>query len=152
MLVLDLDAEGPLNRQVYRALRGAILEGRLPRTASRRGSARREAGGGRVQLSAMGRRIAEDIPRGAASWSLPRAPLRFDFRYGEPAYDDLPLETWSRLLGRRARRLSVRRLAHDGGRVQPEADPSKGPHLGPTVVPPAGSRRGAAGFDVFSPR
>ncbi|MGH0032495.1 MAG: PLP-dependent aminotransferase family protein [Myxococcota bacterium] len=160
MLVLALDGEGPLNRQVYVALRAAILEGRIQpgaRLASSRALAkelgvsrntvlhayeqlvaegyartregsgtfvaealpgggasrpRRSAPRGRPALSALGQRIAERIPRGAATWSLPRAPLRYDFRYGEPAYQDLPLETWSRLLGRRARRLSVRRLAY----------------------------------------
>ena len=162
MLMLNLDGDGPLHRQTYRALRGAILSGRLRsglRLPSSRNLAKelglsrntvlqafeqlvaegysitrpgsgtfvadslpRRARGGTplkqqverqpARLSAMGRRIAANIPPGAASWSVPRESLRYDFRYGEPAYADLPLETWTRLLGRRARRLSVRRLAY----------------------------------------
>ncbi len=72
------------------------------------------------RLSAFGARIAAGIPRGQASWSLPREPLPYDFRYGEPAYADLPLATWSRLLGRRARRLSVKRLAYQPPGGAPE--------------------------------
>jgi GntR family transcriptional regulator/MocR family aminotransferase len=162
VLWLPLDGDGPLHRQTYRALRSAILEGRLPagaRLASSRTLARelgvsrntvlqafeqlvaegyasaREGSGTFVaqelprrasskraarstpasdgpRLSAIGRRIAQAIPRGHATWSLPRENVRYDFRYGEPAYADLPLATWARLLGRRARRLSVKRLAY----------------------------------------
>ena len=72
------------------------------------------------RLSAFGARIAAGIPHAHASWSLPREPLPYDFRYGEPAYADLPLATWSRLLGRRARRLSVRRLAYQAPGGAPE--------------------------------
>lgn len=170
-MLLDLDGDGPLHRQVYDALRRAILEGRLkpgarlassralarelsvsrntvlqafeqlvaegyaearegagtyvvetlPKSAARRTrpaarSERAEAGA----LSAAGRRLLRDVPPGAASWSLPREPSTIDFRYGEPAYADLPLETWARLLGRRARRLSVRRLAYQAPGGAPE--------------------------------
>ncbi len=83
-----------------------------------RAAARREPEPPR--LSAFGARIAAAIPPGRASWSLPREPLPHDFRYGEPAYADLPLATWSRLLGRRARRLSVRRLAYQPPGGAPE--------------------------------
>jgi GntR family transcriptional regulator/MocR family aminotransferase len=72
------------------------------------------------RLSAFGARIAAGIPHAHASWSLPREPLPYDFRYGEPAYADLPLATWSRLLGRRARRLSARRLAYQPPGGAPE--------------------------------
>jgi len=72
-------------------------------------------------LSAHARRMLDAAPRTGISWSVPRRQLRFDFRYGEPAYGDLPLETWSRLLGRRARRASVQRLAY--------SDPSGAPEL-----------------------
>jgi GntR family transcriptional regulator/MocR family aminotransferase len=72
------------------------------------------------RLSAFGARLAAGVPRTHASWSLPREPLPYDFRYGEPAYADLPLATWSRLLGRRARRLSVRRLAYQSPGGAPE--------------------------------
>jgi GntR family transcriptional regulator/MocR family aminotransferase len=172
LLQLPLDGEGPLHRQAYRALRGAILGGRLragARLASTRSLAR-ELGvsrntvlqayeqlvaegyaksrggsgtyvaealprlaraaperGGRgprreeaPRLSAFGRRLAERIPAGQASWSLPRERVRYDFRYGEPAYGDLPLAAWARILGRRARRLSVRRLAYQPPGGAPE--------------------------------
>jgi GntR family transcriptional regulator/MocR family aminotransferase len=168
MLWLQLDGEGPLQRQVYRALRGAILSlrlgpgDRLPATRAlaaelrvsrntvlaayeqlvAEGYVRAKVGAGTVvsetlpaapatasrpsvaraqpRLSAFGTRMAAGIPRGQASWSLPREPLPHDFRYGEPAYADLPLETWARLLGRRARRLSVRRLAYQPPGGAPE--------------------------------
>jgi GntR family transcriptional regulator/MocR family aminotransferase len=60
------------------------------------------------------------VAPGRATWSLSRDALPYDFRYGEPSYTDLPLETWSRLLGRRARRMSVRHLAYQppGGAVE----------------------------------
>jgi GntR family transcriptional regulator/MocR family aminotransferase len=165
MLWLRPDGEGPLQRQVYRALRAAILGGRvgagerLPSTralaselrvsrntvlsayeqllaegyANTRGGsgtyvaqALSQSPGGVAQptagsspgpsepprLSAFGQRLAADLPRGQASWNLPRERVAIDFRYGEPAYSDLPLATWARLLGRRARRLSVKRLAY----------------------------------------
>lgn len=167
MLWLRPDGEGPLQRQVYRALRGAILGGRLragerlPSTralaselrlsrntvigayeqllsegyATTRGGSGTyvahalSANAGRLvravsapgadaydesppRLSDFGRRLASGVPRGQASWNLPRERVPIDFRYGEPAYSDLPLATWARLLGRRARRLSVKRLAY----------------------------------------
>jgi GntR family transcriptional regulator/MocR family aminotransferase len=170
-MLLPLDGDGPLHRQLYAALRVAILEGRLragsrlgssralakelgvsrntvlqafeqlvaegyaearegsgtfvaeslPRSAPRAAAPARRAGAEQIELSGVGRRIAQEIPQGAASWSLAREPsLRVDFRYGEPAYADLPLDTWARLLGRRARRLSVRRLAYQPPGGAPE--------------------------------
>lgn len=171
---LALDGEGALHRQVYRALRGAILSGRL-RSGSRLASTRTLAGelgvsrntvlqayeqlvaegyaGGREgsgtyvaealparpaaraaaasaaaeahagappRLASWGRRLAAAVPHRQATWSLPRERVACDFRYGEPAYADLPLETWARLLGRRARRLSVKRLAYQPPGGAPE--------------------------------
>jgi GntR family transcriptional regulator/MocR family aminotransferase len=162
MLMLALDGDGALHLQTYRALRGAVLDGRLrpgarlpssralakelgisrntalqafeqliaegyatarggsgtyvaealPRRALRAERGETPAPAAPARLSGMGRRLADTTQPRGASWSLPREHLRFDFRYGEPAYRDLPLETWSRLLGRRARRLSVRRLGY----------------------------------------
>ncbi|MBY0274365.1 PLP-dependent aminotransferase family protein, partial [Candidatus Binatia bacterium] len=178
MLLVRLDGDGPLHRQTYRALRDAILGGRLrpgERLASSReladalgvsrntvlqaydrllsegyavarpasgtyvanalpappvvgasatkraqaeatldaATARRETAHGKpARLGTFGRRIADDIRPEHATWSLRRDPLPYDFRYGEPAYADLPLVAWARLLGRRARRLAVRRLAY----------------------------------------
>jgi GntR family transcriptional regulator/MocR family aminotransferase len=163
VLWLQLDGEGPLQRQAYRALRAAILAGRLrggERLAATRALARElgvsrntvlaayeqlvaegyataRGGSGTYvaealplaaarapraamaraapavpRLSAFGRRLEAGVPRGQASWSLPRERVACDFRYGEPAYADLPLATWGRLLGRRARRLTARQLAY----------------------------------------
>jgi GntR family transcriptional regulator/MocR family aminotransferase len=63
-------------------------------------------------LSDTGKRMASAVAPGRATWSPWQKPLPYDFRYGEPNYAGLPLETWARLLGRRARRLSARRLAY----------------------------------------
>ena len=167
MLWMRLDGEGSLQRQAYRALRAAILDGRLPAgarlpatralardlglsrntvlaayeqleaegfAAARVGAgtfvtaatatrdARRPAHATRARarppaLSDYGARVAAGL---RASWSLPREPLPYDFRYGEPAYADLPLAAWARTLGRRARRLSVKRLAYQppGGALE----------------------------------
>jgi GntR family transcriptional regulator/MocR family aminotransferase len=164
MLSLPLDGDGPLHRQAYRALRGAILAGRLPggaRLVSTRamaaelgvsrntvlqayeqlvaeGYATSRGGSGTYvadalperrrsaraaepaaspsadppRLSRFGRDLAARVPPRQATWSLPRDRVAVDFRYGEPAYSDLPLAAWARLLGRRARRLSVKRLAY----------------------------------------
>jgi GntR family transcriptional regulator/MocR family aminotransferase len=164
---LALDGEGSLYQQVYRALRGAILDGalrpgaRLPATralahelgvarntvlgayaqlcdegyaVARTGSGTRVAatlpeertavskrGGARASArpatrapapSSHARRILAQAPRSGVSWGVPRKSLLYDFRYGEPAWSDLPLETWCRLLGRRARRASAARLAY----------------------------------------
>jgi GntR family transcriptional regulator/MocR family aminotransferase len=173
---LQLDGEGPLYQQLYRALRRAILEGallpgaRLPATRSlareagvsrntallayeqlldegyvtaRTGSgtfvaaslpeepapAPRPTGGsgGRsrgpaptLAVSAQARRMLAQAPRSGVSWDMPRRHLAYDFRYGEPAYADLPLETWCRLLGRRARRASAVRLAYGDPAGAPE--------------------------------
>jgi GntR family transcriptional regulator/MocR family aminotransferase len=161
MIWLRLDGDGPLQRQLYRALRAAILDGRLsagerlPSTRilarevglsrntvlqacerliaegyaearARSGTyvagalpARKQEAQGVPEaeprgprLSAAGRRLAETVTPGRASWSPWHEPMPYDFRYGEPCYADLPLETWARLLGRRARRVSPRRLAY----------------------------------------
>jgi len=64
------------------------------------------------RLSQTGQRLSEVAAPGRASWSPWPELLPYDFRYGEPSFADLPMDTWSRLLGRRARRLSSRRLAY----------------------------------------
>lgn len=164
MLWLKLDGTGPLHRQVFHALRSAILDGRFrsgEKLASTRSLAeqlkasrntvlqayaqliaegyattrggsgtfvadalpprrqRGESKDGRppdeaepLALSAYGQRLQSFLTRRHATWSLPREPLPYDFRYGEPAYADLPLSVWVRLLGHRARRLSAKQLAY----------------------------------------
>ena len=162
MLLLPLDGEGPLHRQLYRSLREAILAGRLaagarlpstrslarelglarntvllaceqlvaegyatpraragtfvadalPLPAERKRARGAEAKPLEPRLSGTGRRLVEVVAPGRASWSPRQAPLPYDFRYGEPNYAGLPLDRWARILGRRARRLSQRRLAY----------------------------------------
>ena len=77
-----------------------------PGRAAARESARAPA------VSAYARRLLAQAPRAGVVWGNPRRNLPYDFRYGEPAFADLPLETWCRLLGRRARRASAARLAY----------------------------------------
>ena len=180
MLWLQLDGDGPLHRQLYRALRAAILAGRLapgerlPSTRalgrevglsrntvllaceqlvsegyaearSRSGTFVAEALPARAtpdrvseaaapaaepRLSALGRRLADVVAPGRATWSPWPELLPYDFRYGEPAFGDLPLETWTRLLGRRARRLSARRLAYQAPGGAPELREALAGYLG----------------------
>ena len=171
---LALDGEGPLNRQVDRGLRRAILEGRLApgeRLASSRSLAR-EAGISRntvlhayqqlvaegyavvrrgagtfvttelpdaalperrssssrprsgksirgSELSDYGARLTRAAPRGV-SWSPRRARLPYDFRYGEPAYTDLPYASWSRAVARRVRTATRRDLDYGPPAGAPE--------------------------------
>jgi GntR family transcriptional regulator/MocR family aminotransferase len=169
---LALDGDGPLYRQAYRALRAAILDGRLApgerlpssrvlaRDAklarntvlqayeqlvaegyadSRRGAgtfvvaalpeaSARGARPARARaavavappvLSAYAERALRQVARGV-SWGRRRPAPRYDFRYGDPAYDDFPHETWCRLLARRARRASERHLSYSDPGGAPE--------------------------------
>jgi len=174
-MMLDLDGRGALYHQTYRALRRAILEGRLPpgsrlpasRTIAREVSLSRNtvlqafeqlraegyvtartgagtfvttdlpddrlavgSGGGKPSaprggargsvtqftLSRASQRILAVSPPAAPgrelSWGLPPRAALCDFRYGGPAYLDLPMATWSRVVSRRIRRASIRRLAY----------------------------------------
>jgi len=172
---IDLDGQGPLYQQAYRAVRAAILGGvlrpasRLPATRSLaeelgvsrntvlqayeqlvdEGYAVARTGAGTfvaaslpeegtgapvrsapprpgpaespgLRLAARAERLLASAPRPGISWGMPRRHLPYDFRYGEPAYADLPLETWCRLLGRRARGASAARLAYGGPAGAPE--------------------------------
>lgn len=196
-LWLPLDGEGPLARQIHRALRAAIDRGalapgaRLPatralarelgvsrntalaameqllaegRAESRRGAGtfvcaaaagpRARAGGGSAraasatageadprpppepQLSRIGARIA--APRGTLrSAGVHRLPaLPFDFRYGQPAWLDLPLEAWQRCVGRALRGASARALDY--------GDPQGLPALREAIAERLGRVRGIA--------
>ena len=181
---LELDGEGPLYRQTYRALRARILEGvltpgsRLPATrdlARELGLSRntvveayrqlvdegyaqsRVGDGTRVatalpearttidrrpgaehapvaaaapRFSREARRSLDTAPRAGLSWALPRRNLEYDFRYGEPAYGDLPLATWQRLVGRHLRLASARRLAYTPPGGAPELRRALADYLG----------------------
>jgi GntR family transcriptional regulator/MocR family aminotransferase len=62
-------------------------------------------------LAARAERTLGAVPRDLA-WGVPRRRLPYDFRYGEPAFGDLPLETWWRLSARRGRRASAAQLGY----------------------------------------
>ena len=170
---LALDGDGSLYRQAYRALRAAILDGRLApgeRLPSSRvlareaklarntvlqayeqlvaeGYAESRRGAGTFVVAELpdratrGRARAARAPRGAVaraaaalgvrrsarstfargvSWGRRRPAPRYDFRYGDPAYDDFPHATWCRLLARRARRASDRHLSYSDPGGAPE--------------------------------
>jgi GntR family transcriptional regulator / MocR family aminotransferase len=183
---LQLDGDGPLYRQAYRALRAAILDGRLPAgerlpssrvlareaklarntvlqayeqlvaegyAESRRGAgtyvvselpdaAARRARAPRTRapaapapLSAYAARAVHYFARGV-SWGRRRPAPRYDFRYGDPAYDDFPHATWCRLLARRARRASERHLSY--------SDPGGAPELREALAGYLARARGVA--------
>jgi GntR family transcriptional regulator / MocR family aminotransferase len=165
-VLLKLEGEGPLYQRLYRALRGAILDGRFPagaRLPSTRDLAADLAlsrnlvliafeqlmGEGYVEgRTGSGTYVSATLPDAAllpwsprpaerrparrprlarharCVWGLsplppPGAPLRqglrYDFRYGLPSVADFPAETWSRLVSRRNRAVSLRSLRY--GRV-----------------------------------
>jgi GntR family transcriptional regulator / MocR family aminotransferase len=65
----------------------------------------------RLRLSSYGRRVLAQRP-----WPPPGArpaeALPFDFHYGSPAFTDFPHATWSRLVARRARTISMTSLRY----------------------------------------
>jgi GntR family transcriptional regulator/MocR family aminotransferase len=85
---------------------------RAPVRAARGGRATPRGRGRAPRLSEHAQRILAQAPRAGVAWGVPRKNLPYDFRYGEPAWSDLPHETWCRLLGRRARRASAAKLAY----------------------------------------
>ncbi|MGH0035077.1 MAG: PLP-dependent aminotransferase family protein [Myxococcota bacterium] len=179
---LELDGDGPLNRQLDRSLRRAILEGRwaageklpssralardtglarntvnhayaqlvaegyavarrgagtfvadalpdfgLAAPAPRRTRSRPPARPGR--LSEYGERVRDLAgPRGIR-WSPRRARLPYEFRYGEPAFVDLPYASWCRALARRARQATRRDLDYGPPAGAPELQAALAGHL-----------------------
>jgi len=55
------------------------------------------------RLSAYGQRLA-GVPNMPPSGSYASRHLRYDFRYGRPAFDDFPRETWRQMVAARMRR------------------------------------------------
>jgi len=53
----------------------------------------------KLELTAFGKRMAGTVRR---SSSARRLPLRYDFRYGQPAVSDFPRDVWRKLLSARA--------------------------------------------------
>ena len=175
-MLFDLDGQGALYRQVFRAIRAEILArrltpgARLPSTrrlaAARKvsrnvavlayeqllaeGYAQARTGSGTmvaptlpenwpvtaVSLPPSGRRPAARsgplrlAPAGARALAIARRrPLRwelqpsqqpYDFRFGRPAFGAFPNAVWCRLLGRRARRASLRDLDYGPAEGRPE--------------------------------
>jgi GntR family transcriptional regulator/MocR family aminotransferase len=108
----QLSAEGyaaPRARSGLFAAESLPVRGAAETSARARGARAKSA---EPELSDTGKRMATAVAPGRATWSPWQKPLPYDFRYGEPNYAGLPLDTWARLLGRRARRLSARRLAY----------------------------------------
>lgn len=56
-------------------------------------------------------RLKEQVESGLL-FRQPRQQHRYDFLYGEPSYQDLPLERWARLIGRSARELTEAQLGY----------------------------------------
>jgi GntR family transcriptional regulator / MocR family aminotransferase len=64
------------------------------------------------RLSAYGQYAAMHWPILAPGQEPYRTAMRYDFRYGLPAVEEFPHDTWRRLLARRARSASVRSLRY----------------------------------------
>ncbi|MGH7806338.1 MAG: GntR family transcriptional regulator, partial [Candidatus Binatia bacterium] len=81
------------------------------------------------RLSRFGRRIRDMRPIWAA-----RAPreLRWDFRYGRPAFGDFPQALWRRLLARTARRASAADLDYGPAEGEEELRIALAEHLART--------------------
>jgi GntR family transcriptional regulator/MocR family aminotransferase len=62
------------------------------------------------RLARAGSRALAIVQRRPVRWDLQPARLPYDFRFGRPAFADFPHALWCRLLGRRARRATVRDL------------------------------------------
>jgi GntR family transcriptional regulator/MocR family aminotransferase len=75
-------------------------------------------------------RLRRASPRPGLSWRLAPERLPIDFRYGEPAYADLPLAAWTRALARRARRARIRDLAYSAPGGAPELRRALAAYLG----------------------
>ncbi len=63
------------------------------------------------KLSSWGQRLLDEVPDSLLERSSPSG-LRWDFRYGEPDYSELPRITWNRQLNRTARSLNGQRLGY----------------------------------------
>lgn len=87
---------------------GTFVAATIPDAAPQRSARRRGAPAEppRLQLSSYARRVLAQRP-----WPPPGArpaeALPFDFHYGSTAFTDFPHATWSRLVARRARSISV---------------------------------------------
>lgn len=72
-----------------------------------------------ARLSDQASRLLGVWGNSRASWRMKRPRVRYDFRYGEPRYEDFPLPTWSRLLEASARSISRDDLGYGDGAGHP---------------------------------
>lgn len=66
--------------------------------------------GGRILNAA--RKVATSLELAALTWELAPPHIQYDFRPGRAAFGDLPYALWCRLLGSRARHVSLRDLGY----------------------------------------
>ncbi len=174
-MVFDLDGNGALYQQVFRAVRAEILArrltpgARLPSTrglaallkvsrnvavlayelllaegyaqartgsgtvvaptlpedwrvtaVSPSGGGKRAARNATARLAPAGARALAIARRQPVKWELQPSRLPYDFRFGRPAFSEFPNAVWCRLLGRRARRASLRDLDYGPPAGRPE--------------------------------
>jgi GntR family transcriptional regulator / MocR family aminotransferase len=107
---------------------GTFVASEIP-LLPRKGDGRPERTALAPRLSRFGRRISEMRPIWAA-----RAPreLRWDFRYGRPAFGDFPQALWRRLLARTARRASSADLDYGLAEGEEELRQALAEHLART--------------------
>jgi GntR family transcriptional regulator/MocR family aminotransferase len=82
-----------------------------PRLAPRDTRAKHHAADARPPLSSHARRVMALAPLPAVG-RPPRPGLLFDFRYGVPAAAEFPQDTWTRLVVRRSRSMSIGTLGY----------------------------------------
>jgi GntR family transcriptional regulator/MocR family aminotransferase len=158
-MLVKLDDDGPLYRQIYRSLRDQILKGvraagtPIPPSRqlaadlgcsrnvvtlaydqllaegylqARRGSGtfvatalprmrraepqRPHRADGPRRLSELAKRMLAATTGQRVAWQRAAQPPPYDFWYGRPPLADFPHDAWCRLLGRSARRATLRRL------------------------------------------
>ena len=99
-----------------RAGSGTYVSARLPDEAPEARPHAKPPGAGPARAlprgSAWLARLRRAAPRPGLSWRLAREGLAVDFRYGEPAWAELPVTAWCRALARRARRARISDLAY----------------------------------------
>ena len=79
--------------------------------------ARRDA---TARLAPAGARALKIARRWPIKWELRPSRLPYDFRFGRPAFGEFPNALWCRLLGRRARRATLRDLDYGPPEGRPE--------------------------------
>lgn len=89
---------------------GTFVRPSLPSEGFREEPEPVRAGAPPTRVSKRALRVQRAFEHVRPKWAPGSSALQFDFRYGPPAFRDLPFETFCRLLGRRYRRASRRQL------------------------------------------